>query len=156
MNTDSGASMKPMKRKAFAYVTHGRRLLLFTHPDHPEAGVQVPAGTVENGETPEAAVLREAREETGREDLELVRFLGETTRDMADFDRNEVHHRSFFHMRCTGDPPETWRTYELVPAEGGDTPLFEFFWADLPDSVPEMIAGHGALLGRLVEMMHDA
>jgi 8-oxo-dGTP pyrophosphatase MutT (NUDIX family) len=40
----------------------GEELLLF---EHPHAGIQIPAGTIEPDETPEAAVLREATEETG-------------------------------------------------------------------------------------------
>ncbi|MBU1880260.1 MAG: NUDIX domain-containing protein, partial [Chloroflexi bacterium] len=50
-------------------------LLLFQHP---YAGVQVPAGTVEDGETPAQAALREAAEETGLalSDLSTGRYLG--------------------------------------------------------------------------------
>ena len=33
--------------------------------EHPNAGIQAPAGTVEDGEPPEAAAVREAEEETG-------------------------------------------------------------------------------------------
>jgi 8-oxo-dGTP pyrophosphatase MutT (NUDIX family) len=51
----------------------GQELLLFTHP---YAGVQIPAGTVEPDETPQAAALREAREETGLFHLTDVRYLG--------------------------------------------------------------------------------
>ena len=63
-------------RKVLAYVTRGRRLLVFRQPESPEAGIQVPAGTVEEGEGPEVAVLREAREETGLDGLRLDAFLG--------------------------------------------------------------------------------
>jgi 8-oxo-dGTP pyrophosphatase MutT (NUDIX family) len=54
-----------LKQKAFAYITHGRRLLVFSHPHSPAAGIQVPAGTIEPGEPPELAVLREAAEAPG-------------------------------------------------------------------------------------------
>ncbi len=49
---------------------HGAELLLF---EHPHAGIQIPAGTVEPGETPEQAVLREVREETGLSALRALR-----------------------------------------------------------------------------------
>jgi len=52
-------------QKVVAYVVATERLLVFIHPRHPEVGSQVPAGTVEHNESPAAAVLREAREETG-------------------------------------------------------------------------------------------
>ena len=50
-------------------------LLLF---EHPAAGIQIPAGTVEVGETPAAAALREAAEETGLTDLTIRQYLGTT------------------------------------------------------------------------------
>ena len=140
------------KRKAFAYITHNDRLLVFSHPNSPSAGIQVPAGTIEEGERPEEAVMREAREETGLTDLELVRFLGEQVLDRSDVGLEEVHHRYFYHLRCTREPPATWRNFETHPSDGGLEPiLFEFFWARLPHGVPELIADHGKLLPRLVE-----
>lgn len=51
----------------------GLELLLFRHP---YAGIQIPAGTVEAGEKPEAAVLREAAEETGLSAFSACRYLG--------------------------------------------------------------------------------
>ncbi len=51
----------------------GHDLLLFRHPN---AGVQIPAGTVEDGEKPERAVLREATEETGLPGLSVWQYLG--------------------------------------------------------------------------------
>lgn len=49
-----------------------REVLVFRHPT---AGVQLPAGTVEEGEAPEAAVLREVFEETGIT-ARLIKKLG--------------------------------------------------------------------------------
>ena len=51
----------------------GPDLLLF---EHPSAGIQVPAGTVEQGEDPQAAALREGREESGLKGLKLEAYLG--------------------------------------------------------------------------------
>jgi len=143
--------MPVLKHKVFAYITHGPRLLVFRHPEAPEAGIQVPAGTVRAGEDLAAAVLREAAEETGRADLVLVRFLGDQVRDMRDWGRDEIHHRHFYHLRCTGDPPATWRHWESDPSDGSPGPIpFDFFWARLPDGVPELISDHGKLLPQLL------
>jgi 8-oxo-dGTP pyrophosphatase MutT (NUDIX family) len=63
--------------KVTAFVTrtvNGRReLLLF---EHPYAGIQIPAGTVEPGEAPEAAAIRETQEETGLRDVAIDQYLG--------------------------------------------------------------------------------
>ncbi len=142
-----------LKRKAFAYITHRGRLLVFSHPLVPDAGIQVPAGTIESGELPEDGVLREAWEETGLDNLVLDSFLGERRRDMRDFGCNEVHQRFFFHLVCASEPPETWRNYEPDPANGGELPLFEFFWASLPDELPYLIADHGAVLPELLRRL---
>jgi 8-oxo-dGTP pyrophosphatase MutT (NUDIX family) len=69
--------MTRVLEKVTALVTRGGaqegELLLL---EHPFAGVQIPAGTVEEGETPEDAVRREAAEETGLSGLELRASLG--------------------------------------------------------------------------------
>jgi 8-oxo-dGTP pyrophosphatase MutT (NUDIX family) len=155
-----------LKRKAFAYVTHrdaeGERLLVFSHPEAPEAGLQVPAGSLEEGEDPAAGALREAHEETDLplESLELVRLLGESLRDLRDVKKDELHHRHFFHVRCTAqEVPERWRTYELygsdeieagLPPEKRTKHLFECFWVRLPDGVPPLVSEHARFLPELV------
>jgi 8-oxo-dGTP pyrophosphatase MutT (NUDIX family) len=57
--------------------SHAHRELLVLA--HPTAGIQVPAGTVEEGETFEDAVLREIHEETGLEQVQLVKTLTESS-----------------------------------------------------------------------------
>jgi 8-oxo-dGTP pyrophosphatase MutT (NUDIX family) len=52
----------------------GQELLLFNHPN---VGVQIPAGTVNPGEDPAFAAWREAAEETALADLVIERSLGE-------------------------------------------------------------------------------
>lgn len=140
-----------VKRKVFAYITNHQCLLVFSHPYHSDAGIQVPAGTVEKGEQIETAVLREAFEETGLTDLRLGSFLGEQERDMSDFGKDEIHHRFFYHLLAPGEPPSTWRHTELWSGEGEGPIVFEFFWAQLPHAVPFLIADHGIFLPRLLE-----
>ena len=142
--------MPAIKRKVFAYITAGDHLLIFRHPFVPEAGLQVPAGTVEEGELLTEAVLREAVEETGLSALTLVGNLGKQWRDMADVGREEVHHRHFYHLRYTGVPTATWRHTESFGSDNPTKPpIFEFFWARLPHEVPPLVADHGALLPQL-------
>jgi 8-oxo-dGTP diphosphatase len=147
--------MKEIKDKVFAYITNRKRLLVFIHPFAPEAGIQVPAGTIKSNERPEAAVLREAFEETGLPDLVLVSFLGEHERDMSDFGRDEIHHRYFYHLRCEGNPPATWRHEERdSPDDPKEVPIiFEFYWAPLPHDVPPLIADHGQMIPQLLKRL---
>ncbi len=70
--------MTKIVEKVLAYITKGTSLLVFRHV-HSDAGIQVPAGTLELDESTEDGVLREAKEETGLKNLEIRRFLG--TRD---------------------------------------------------------------------------
>jgi 8-oxo-dGTP diphosphatase len=85
------ADVTRVKYKVMAYITHHHHLLVFRHLGAPEAGIQVPAGKVEEQEQAEDAVLREAYEETGLTHLTLNCFLGEQERDLSDFSRGEVH-----------------------------------------------------------------
>ncbi len=55
------------------------QLLLFQHP---QAGVQIPAGTVDEGEDWQTAVLREASEETGLTQLTIQRYLGQIENEL--------------------------------------------------------------------------
>jgi 8-oxo-dGTP pyrophosphatase MutT (NUDIX family) len=141
-------------RKVFAYVTSGRRLLVFVHAHHPEAGIQVPAGTMRTGEEPVAAALREAREETGLLDLDVMGVLGEVVFDARPYGKDELHHRTFVHLRCMKDTPEEWEHWETDPhGEPGARYLFVFSWASLDAPLPCLIAGHGALIPALVDAL---
>lgn len=141
---------KPPVRKAFAYITSGTRLLVFTHPDHPEAGIQVPAGTMEQGEDPGDAALREATEETGLGGLRIGRWLGRDVFDATPFGREELHDRWFWHLEVAGDPPESWRHGEFFAANGSSGPIaFDFFWVDLARPLPNLIAGHDRFVPEL-------
>lgn len=144
--------MPVWREKVMAYITHGDRLLVFRQPEFPEAGIQVPGGTLEPGESPEMGVLREAFEETGLPGLMVVRFLGDVVFDGRPRGRDELHHRHFYHLRCTSEPPETWGHAECLSSDGYPEPIaFALWWAPL-DAVPELIAEMGALLPALRAM----
>lgn len=51
--------------KVVIYITQGNKLLVFRHTNYPQAGIQVPAGTVGTNEDLIEATIREASEETG-------------------------------------------------------------------------------------------
>jgi 8-oxo-dGTP diphosphatase len=54
------------REKVLVYVTRGNDLLVLQHTaDYPDAGIQVPAGGVDPGESPGTAATRELFEETG-------------------------------------------------------------------------------------------
>ncbi len=76
--------MSNVVHKVTAFVTrktsNGRQLLLFKHPT---AGIQLPAGSVDEGETIEMAVLREVAEETGLYQVEIIRKLGIIENELA-------------------------------------------------------------------------
>ncbi len=136
-------------RKVVAYVLRDRDLLVFTQPRSPEAGLQVPAGTVREGEEAAAAALREVEEETGLSDVELVRPLGVQEYDMAAYGRDEIRERHVFELRVEGDLPSVWTHYEEHDGLAPPTP-FEFSWRPLePGLITELEAGQGALLDRV-------
>ncbi len=60
---------------------HGPELLVFRHP---QAGVQLPAGTVEHGEPITDAILREVQEETGLTNVVIRRYLGSESRQLPE------------------------------------------------------------------------
>lgn len=131
-------------QKAIAYITHGSQILLFLHPHAPEAGIQVPAGTVKAEESWEAAVLREAAEETGLIGLEIVQYLGEAWRDMSDYGKNELQQRHFFQLTAPTNQPARWQQLEQF-GEDGAQHLFELFWVE-QSAMPMLIADQGVLL----------
>lgn len=118
-----------MIHKVIAYITRNEnaQLLVFDHRDHADAGTQVPAGTVEDGEAVEAALWREVQEESGltAEQLRLVRKLAER---MDDAGRTTRH---IFHLAALADLPKTWA--HSVQGAGDDNGLvFIYRWETLP------------------------
>lgn len=119
-----------MPHKVLAYITRehagGRQVLVFDHRDQPEAGLQVPAGTVEPGEASVSALWREIEEEAGLRpsDLRLVRKLAEHPEPAW----GNIRH--IFHLEARGVLPDTWR--QTVGGTGEDRGFtFVYRWAGL-------------------------
>lgn len=97
-------------------------LLVF---DHPLAGRQLVKGTVEDGETAEAAAVRELFEESGVDGVSQVIFLG--VQDYAEL--GQCWH--FFQCMLDGGPPESW---EHFTSDGGGL-TFQFCWQPLDQAI---------------------
>ncbi|MBI1774677.1 MAG: NUDIX domain-containing protein [Proteobacteria bacterium] len=133
-------------RKVLIYPTHDKRLLAFRHPFHPEAGIQVPAGTIEDGEDPAGAAARELREETGLDGCRILGLLGERDYSWQAAEGLGRERRYFFHAAIEGPVSETWRHYERHASDGSGPIAFDFFWCDLRGAPPLLAWGHGDLL----------
>lgn len=139
---------KVTKEKVLCYIVRDGRLLVFRHTDYSyeEVGIQVPAGSIRAGESPEDAALREATEETGLKDFEIVRKLGEATYDIAPY-RFEIQHRHVFELKLNEETPQRWGSQEDHDGQGDPT-HFECFWIPL-EAAHILQSGQGALLGEL-------
>ena len=141
------------KRKVLTYVTYGNKLLVFTQPKSPEAGIQVPGGTVEPDENLDQAALREAVEETGLVNLRLGVFLGDDRCDRSIYGMDEIHHRHFYHVMLDDTPLESWQHYEYTASDRpvGHEPIpFDFYWINLPDGVSQLIDTQGSFIPQLM------
>jgi len=92
---------------------------------HPQAGLQLPKGSVEQDENPTRAAARELFEETGLETISAIP-LGQTETIVS----GEIWHFAL----CRVKPPvrDQWR--HLCPDDGGH--LFECFWHPLTGAEP--------------------
>ena len=141
-----GDAVEATGKKVLAYITRGDELLVFTHRDFPEAGVQVPAGTVEAGETLDAAVLREVHEETGLPltAVRIAAYLGGRLWQAGP----HCHERHFYHILLTTTAPDTWLHYET--SGGAVAPIaFSFYWVKMEDPRLRLTGEQDALLGKL-------
>ena len=132
--------------KAYAYVTRERsgrkELLVFRHPN-PEAGIQVPKGTIDPSESPAEGVFRELEEESGltHQAIERVHMLRADRWRDADPPEHPWTIRYFFVLE-TNDARDGWQ--HTVTGDGEDRGMvFDYYWAPLPLE-EELIADMGA------------
>lgn len=120
------------KKKVYAYITREKegimQLLVHTHRDIPEAGVQVPGGTVDEGETLEEAVLREVLEEAGLRDLFIERFVGDYMTYVKE--KQEYQKRHFFHMTLLQNINDSW-DHTVSAGEEDEGLVFSYKWINI-------------------------
>ncbi|MDQ3247710.1 MAG: NUDIX domain-containing protein [Chloroflexota bacterium] len=92
---------------------------------HSSAGTQLVKGTLEAGERPEAAVLRELAEESGIDAAVVIEKIGE-----LDLHEAQQHWHLFLCQPAVA-PPEQWAFFT---ADDGGL-LFQFFWHTLEEEL---------------------
>lgn len=138
-----------MVQKVLAYIIrlrdHKPELLVFDHDDFPEAGTQVPAGTVNEHEDIETALFREIHEESGLHGLTLIRKMG-----MVEFFhevQRKWHQKHIFLLKGE-NIPERWT--HIVHADGEDDGMrFTFYWIAVEDA--RLIYDQGDFLKHVME-----
>lgn len=133
--------------RCVAYITRGDKLLVFKHIKYPEAGIQVPGGHPELGESLESAVLREAEEETGLTEFKFIKYIGFKIIDLTHKDYG-IERRHFYHLLFEGETPDEWVHTEKHPSVGPDSELdFLLYWVPIREA--DLSWDHGAMLDKL-------
>ena len=125
--------------RVVAYVTRGGELLVFAQGGDPRAGIQVPAGRLDAGESLEEGLARELDEEAGIR-ARVIRELGDVTRRQGD---GKVYETHYFQLE-TDDPRDAW---EHVVHGDGDDAGFVFLCRFVPlDPRPPLAGRQGEFL----------
>lgn len=132
--------------KALAYITRGDAVLVLRDREGRLAGLgQVPGGTMEAGETPEEAVLREAFEETGLEGLQIVAKLGYLEMPCP-IHEGEIQQRHYFHLVGGDVLVDRWDHIEATPSCGSPPIAIALEFETLDGTDLGLWAAYGAFL----------
>ena len=135
--------------KAYAYITRQAgadiEVLIFAHRDFPEAGWQLPGGTMDPGETPKQAVLREVWEEAGLADLDEIRLLGAEEYFLVE--KQEWQHRHFFQLQRDHPIADSF-SHVVSDGEEDKGLVYNYEWVKV-DDLPELAVDQGVFVGEI-------
>lgn len=139
-----------MKKKVLIYITRTKNerteLLVFKHRDFPDAGIQVPAGSVEGDEEIEDAAIRETQEESGIS-INSPNFVGAYRWFRQD--TGELQERNVFHFHLT-ESDDVWTHKVTGSVEDEDQDLiFNFYWIPINEGPNVLSAQQGIYLAEL-------
>ncbi len=122
-----------VRQRVVAYVTRERNgraeLLTIAAKDHPEVGIEVPAGRLDFGETLEEGLRRELAEETGLSGVRIVRELTEFESSYQSFCENHA-----FHVVLEQETPDEWE--HEVHGDGVDSGMIHLCrWVPLTEDL---------------------
>ena len=125
------AVSRRLRCRAYLYLTRVKdaqlQVAVFRHPDFETMALpyQVPGGTIEPDETPEAGALREAVEESGFTAFSAVRLLAQDVW-YGDFDK--VDRERYFYQLCVdGAVPDVWN-HTVTDGELDKGMVFAYRW----------------------------
>jgi 8-oxo-dGTP pyrophosphatase MutT (NUDIX family) len=109
-------------------VVHEDNVLVLDRPDRDE--VRLPKGHIEDGESPDAAALRETAEEAGYDDLEIIVGLGDQVVEFDYKGHHYVRNEHYFLMHLRSD-----RQCERGPK---DAAQFRVRWVPIASVLEEL------------------
>lgn len=123
-------SEQKLEQKVLAYICRFNQglwqLLVFDHDKtFPDAGVQIPGGTVEKGEALQVALEREIFEESGLQNLMIVSQI-----DQYDFQNpatGKTQQRHVFLALAPNEERDQW-THHVKGSGEDSTLIFHFRW----------------------------
>lgn len=126
--------------KVLVYLVCRGRILTFEHCDYPEAGLQVPGGTVEEGESIVECAQRELFEESGLRSTAVPVVFNEYS-FFPEWDEGVVHHRHLVSLFDDTIEPAGFAHTVTKGAEDKGLRL-NFSWCDYATFVRNVGSGH--------------